>query len=53
MGIMAIVLNAMTGTLAGSAAMLVAAAALAVVTPVLSILGAMSWDCLLYTSRCV
>lgn len=44
MGIMAIGLNAMTGTLAGSAAMLVAAAALAVVTPVLSILGAMSWE---------
>lgn len=43
MGIMAIGLNAMTGTLAGSAAMLVAASALLVLTPVLSILGAMSW----------
>ncbi|NBH27253.1 phage tail tape measure protein [Lachnospiraceae bacterium] len=36
-------LNLMNGTLAGSAAMLVAATALAVLTPVLSILGAMSW----------
>lgn len=43
MGILAIALNAMTGTLAGSAAMLVAASALLVMTPVLSILGAMSW----------
>ena len=32
-----------TGTLSGSAAMLVAASALAILTPVLSILGAMSW----------
>lgn len=44
MAILAIGLNVMTGTLAGSAAMLVAAAALAVLTPVLSILGAMSWE---------
>ncbi len=44
MGILAIGLNAMTGTLAGSAAMLVAASALLVMTPVLSILGAMSWE---------
>lgn len=36
-------LNLMNGTLAGSAAMLVAATALAVLTPVLSVLGAMSW----------
>ena len=43
MAILAIGLNAMTGTLAGSAAMLVAASALLVLTPVLSILGAMSW----------
>lgn len=43
MAILAIGLNAMTGTLAGSAAMLVAASALLVMTPVLSILGAMSW----------
>lgn len=44
MAILAIGLNAMTGTLAGSAAMLVAASALLVLTPVLSILGAMSWE---------
>ena len=43
-GILAIGLNAMKGTLAGSAALLVAAAALLVLTPVLSILGAMSWE---------
>ncbi len=43
-GILAIGLNAMTGTLAGSAALLVAAAALLILTPVLSILGAMSWE---------
>lgn len=43
MTILAVGLNAMTGTLAGSAAMLVAAGALLVMTPVLSILGAMSW----------
>ena len=36
-------LNLMTGTLSGSAALFVAATALAVLTPVLSILGAMSW----------
>lgn len=40
---LAIGLNLMNGTLAGSAAMLVAATALAVLTPVLSVLGAMSW----------
>jgi tape measure domain-containing protein len=44
MTILAVGLNVMNGTLAGSAAMLVAAAALAVLTPVLSILGAMSWE---------
>lgn len=44
MAILAVGLNAMTGTLAGSAAMLVAASALLVLTPVLSILGAMSWE---------
>lgn len=44
MVILAVGLNAMRGTLAGSAAMLVAAAALLVMTPVLSILGAMSWE---------
>ena len=44
MAILAVGLNVMTGTLAGSAAMLVAASALLVLTPVLSILGAMSWE---------
>ena len=44
MAILAIGLNAMTGTLASSAAMLVAASALLVMSPVLSILGAMSWE---------
>ena len=43
LGIMAVGLRAMTGTLSGSAAMLVAGSALAILTPVLSILGAMSW----------
>lgn len=43
LGIMAVGLRAMTGTLSGSTAMLVAASALAILTPVLSILGAMSW----------
>lgn len=43
LGIMVVGLRAMTGTLSGSAAMLVAASALAILTPVLSILGAMSW----------
>lgn len=41
---LAIGLNLMNGTLAGSAAMFVAAAALGVLTPVLSVLGAMSWE---------
>lgn len=40
---LAIGLNFMNGTLAGSAAMLVAAGALAVLTPVLFTLGSMSW----------
>lgn len=39
----AVGLNFMKGTLGGSAAMLMAATALAVLTPVLSVLGAMSW----------
>lgn len=42
--ILAIGLHAMTGAIAGSAALLVAAAALAVLAPVLCILGAMSWE---------
>lgn len=40
---LAVGLNFMKGTLSGSAAMFIAASALAVLTPVLSILGAMSW----------
>lgn len=44
MAVLAIGLNAMTGTLTGSAALLVAASALLVLTPVLAILGAMSWS---------
>lgn len=44
MTILAIGLNTMTGTLAGSAALLVAASALLVLTPVLAILGAISWS---------
>ncbi len=43
LAILAIGLNAMNGTLTGSAALLVAAGALTVLTPVLAILGAMSW----------
>lgn len=42
--ILAIGLNAMNGTLTGSAALLVAAASLAILAPTLSILGAMSWE---------
>lgn len=42
--ILAIGLNMMSGTLSGSAALIVAAIALAILTPVLSILGAMSWE---------
>lgn len=41
--ILVIALNAMTGTLAGSAALMVAAISLAILTPVLTTLGAMSW----------
>lgn len=41
---LAIGLNFMKGTLGGSAALLVASAALAVLAPVLSILGALSWE---------
>ena len=41
---LAIGLNVMNGTLAGSAALLVAAGALTVLTPVLVILGNMSWE---------
>ena len=40
---LAIALNLMKGTLGGSAALLVAAAALAIITPVLKSLGEMSW----------
>ena len=41
---LAIGLNVMNGTLAGSAALLVAAGALTVLTPILLILGNMSWE---------
>ena len=41
---LAISLNFMKGTLGGSAALLVASAALAVLAPVLSIFGALSWE---------
>lgn len=41
---LAISLNFMKGTLGGSAALLVASGALAVLAPVLSILGAISWE---------
>ena len=44
LGELAIGLNLMNGTLSGSAAMLVAAGALAVLTPVLVVLGSMSWE---------
>ena len=41
---LAISLNFMKGTLGGSAALLVASTALAILAPVLSILGALSWE---------
>lgn len=41
---LSIALNLMNGTLSGSAALLIASASLAVLAPVLSILGAMSWE---------
>lgn len=44
LGILAIGLFAMNGSLAGSAALLVAAGALAILAPSLALLGAMSWD---------
>jgi tape measure domain-containing protein len=44
LGLLAIGLNAMTGSLAGSAALLVASAALAILAPALTLLGAMSWE---------
>lgn len=44
LGILAVALNAMNGTLPGSAALLVAAVALGVLTPVLQALGNMSWE---------
>lgn len=46
-GILALGLNAMTGTLAGSAALLVATSAILLLTPALAILGAMSWEAIL------
>ena len=44
LGELALALNLMNGTLAGSAALLVAAGALAILAPVLSLLGAMSGE---------
>ena len=44
LGEIALALNLMKGTLGGSAALLVASGALAVLVPVLSILGALSWE---------
>jgi tape measure domain-containing protein len=44
MAILVVALNLMTGTLAGSAALLIAAGALAILAPVLTTLGAMSWE---------
>lgn len=44
LGILAIGLTAMTGTIAGSAALLTAALAFAVLTPSLVVLGNMSWE---------
>lgn len=42
--ILSVALNTMTGTLAGSAALLVAAGALALLAPALALLGAMTWE---------
>ena len=44
MVILAVGLNLMKGTLGGSAALMVAAAALALITPTMVILGSMSWE---------
>ena len=44
LAILAIGLYAMNGTLIGSAALLIAAGAIAILTPALSVLGAMSWE---------
>ena len=44
MAILAIGLNLMNGTLAGSAALIIASLALLTLVPVLTILGAMSWE---------
>lgn len=41
--IIAVAVNAMTGALAGAAALLIVAASLAIITPVLKTLGEMSW----------
>lgn len=42
--ILAVALNVMKGTIGGSAAMIVAAGALAILAPTLKLLGTMSWD---------
>lgn len=44
MTILAIALNAMRGTISGSAALLIAAGALGVIAPILVLLGSMSWE---------
>ena len=44
MTVLTVALNLMNGTLAGSAALLVAAGALAILAPVLTTLGALSWE---------
>lgn len=44
LGIITVALNAMSGTLAGSAALLVAAGALAILAPTLVLLGSMTWE---------
>lgn len=44
LGILAIALKAMTGTISGSAALLVAAGALAILAPTLVLLGTMTWE---------
>lgn len=44
LGTLALALNAMNGTAAGSAALIIAAGALAIIAPVMKILGGMSWD---------
>lgn len=44
LGVLAIALNLMNGTLGGSAALLIASSALAILAPMLRLLGNMSWE---------